>query len=232
MIHMTNFTRIFFSLPLLLLACLTNAQELSHIQFSGGATVSSLSFTTDQQIIIKISEDGKVLEWGTEMEPFRYNYQPGKLLPYMGRVAYYGSEADSISKGKVKMIGTTLLSYYSASETNAKAGKLKSIGSTSLDYYSNYENAALTGKLKFAGNTLFNYYSSFENEAFRGKLKSAGKTTIAYYSTFDDKLIKGKVKSIDGTMYAWYASYETRYSGGLKSGHLSRKINGVTYIIM
>ncbi len=232
MTNMTNFPRILFSLPLLLLTCFTNAQELSHIQFSAGATVSSIAFTTDQQVIIKISEDGRVIEWGTEMEPWRYTYQPGKLLPYMGRVSYYGSESDSIARGKVKMIGTTLLSYYSASETNAKAGKLRSVGNTSLDYYSNYENAALTGKLKSAGNTIFNYYYSYENEAFRGKLKLAGSTTITYYSTFDDKLIKGKVKSIDGTIYTWYASYETRYSGGMKSGHLSRKINGVTYIIM
>jgi hypothetical protein len=225
-------TRIFFSITLLLFARFSSAQELSHVQFSGGTTLSSLSFTTDQQVIIKISEDGRVLEWGTAWETFRYDYQPGKLHPYMGRVSYYGSEADSISKGKVKSIGTTVFSYYGASETNAKAGKLRSMGSITLDYYSNYENPALTGKLRSAGNTLFNYYPSHENEAFKGKLKTVGTTTIRYYSTFDDKLIKGKVKDIDGVSYTWYASYESRYGGGMKSGHLARKINGVTYIIM
>ncbi|HEV7779679.1 MAG TPA: hypothetical protein VGO58_00355 [Chitinophagaceae bacterium] len=232
MTRMTNITRILFSLSLLLLVSVTHAQALSHIQFSGGITLSSFGFTTDQQVIIKISENGKVLEWGTEWEPWRYGYQPGKLLPYMARVSYYGFESDSISNGKVKMIGTTTLSYYGSSDAKEKAGKLKSVGNVSLDYYSNYENAAFTGKLKSAAYTLFNYYSSYENEAFQGKLKSAGNSTITYYSTFDDKLVKGKVKSIDGVTYTWYTSYETRYGGGMKSGSVTIKINGVTYVIM
>jgi hypothetical protein len=225
--------RIFLLLPLFLLARHTQAQELSHIHFIQGTTLSSFFFTTDQQVIIKISPEGNVLEWGMEWEPWRYNYQPGKLLPYMGRVAYYGSEADSVSKGKVKTIGTTMFSYYPASETPAKAGKLRSIGSVALDYYSSYDNAALSGKLRSAGHKQFNYYYAHENEAFRGKLKTVGTSTITYYSTFDDKLIKGKVKSIDGISYGWYTSYESRYGGGgLKSGTITRKINGVTYIVM
>src|SRR5688500_18642085 len=109
-------TRIIFSLSLLLISGLSSAQELSHIRFSGGTTLSYFAFITDQQVIIRISEDGKVLEWGTEYESWRYDYQPGKLHPYLGRVSYYGSEGDSITKGKVKSIGTTMFNYYGASE--------------------------------------------------------------------------------------------------------------------
>lgn len=224
--------RLLMPVSLLLLTLSTYSQELSFVTFSGGASFSSFSFTTDQQIIIKISDDGKVLEWGNQQEPGRYYNTPGKLQAYMGRVDYYGTEGDSISKGKVKSIGTCSFTYYGAYEMPEKIGKLKSIGRVALDYYTNYENAAFKGKLKFAGNTLFSYYASHENEAFLGKLKSVANTTITYYSTFDDKLIKGKIKSIGAFNYLWYSSFDSRgYQGGLKSGTLAQNVNGVTYLL-
>ena len=76
------------------------AQDLTYVTFSGGATLSSFSFKTDQGVIIKISDDGKVIEWGTEMESRYPNYMPGKLEAFTGRIDYYGSEADSVSKRK------------------------------------------------------------------------------------------------------------------------------------
>ena len=225
--------RFFVLLSFLGLTISSYSQELSYVTFSGGTTFSSFSFTTDQQIIIKISDDGKVLEWGNQQEAGRYYGTPGKLQPYMGRVDYYGTEADSISKGKVKSIGTCNFTYYGAFETAEKAGKIKSIGRTSLDYYSNYDNQAFRGKLKFAGNTMFSYYANYDNEAFVGKLKSVANTTLTYYSTFDDKLIRGKIKSIGSFNYAWYSSFDSRmYQGGLKSGALFQNVNGVVYTIM
>jgi hypothetical protein len=220
-------------LPALLLFSLcSSSQELTHISYTGGAAFSSFAFTTDQQIIIKISDDGKVLEWGNQLEPGRYFNAPGKLQPYMGRVDYYGAEADSVSKGKVKSIGTCMLTYYGPFETVEKVGKLQSIGRISLDYYNNFENAAFKGKLKSAGYTQFSYYASFENEAFSGKLKMVANTPIVYYSTFDDKLLRGKVKSIGSFNYAWYSSFDrSGFQGGLKSGSMAQNVNGVTYLL-
>jgi hypothetical protein len=219
-------------LSILLVTC-TYAQNLSHVKFTGGTTFSSFSFVTDQGIIIRISDNGKLLEWGVEADNRRYNYYPGMLDPYIGRVDYYGQEYDSIMRGKVKSIGTCLFTYYSATETNEKAGKIKMVGRTLLDYYDNYENPAFKGKLKFAGSQLLSYYSSYENEAFRGKLKAIASTSLTYYSTFDDKMIKGKIKSIGTSNYAWYTSNSsTGYGGGLKSGSVAQIINGITYIIM
>jgi hypothetical protein len=225
--------RSFLILPLLLLAVCTYSQQLNQVSFSGGATLSSFSFITDQKVIIKISEDGKVLEWGTDPGPGRYYSYPGKLQPYMGRVDYYGAaDYDVALRGKVKSIGTCMLNYYGSGETTEKIGKLKSVGSVALDYYSNFENQAMKGKLKSAGYTSFEYYSSSENEAFRGKLKSVGNTAITYYSTFDDKLIKGKLKSIGSSAYTWYSSHDSQgYQGALKSGPMTQNINGVTYIV-
>ena len=210
----------------------SSSQSLYQVIFNNGETVKGFSFLTDQGIVIRISEDGKLQEWGVEPELKRYNYMPGQLDPYMGRVDYYGTEADSISKGKVKSIGTCMISYYGAFEQADKVGKLKSIGAVQLDYYNNYDNAAFKGKLRAANNQQFTYYSSFENEMVKGKLKSVNNTPIVYYSSFDDKLVKGKVKSIGSFMYAWYNSFDRReYQGNLKSGSLSQYINGITYLL-
>jgi hypothetical protein len=170
-------------LSFLFVAAGTYSQELTHVTFSGGATLSSFSFRTDQEIIIRISDEGKVLEWGTDPGPGRYYYDPRRLQPYLGRVEYFGAEYDSVLVGKVKSIGTCTFTYYGKYETATKMGKLKTIGRVALDYYDNYEDASFKGKLKFAGTVLFSYYSSFENEAFRGKLRSVNNSSITYYST-------------------------------------------------
>ena len=221
-----------FAVLLVLPATFAWSQQLSQVTFAGASTLSYFTFTTDQDVLIRVSEDGKLLEWGTELRSERSsNYYAPKLQPFMGRVDYYGAEADTVFRGKVKSIGTCMLTYYGALEKDAKPGKLKSLGSTGLDYYTQFENAAFKGKLRFAGTLVLEYYPSLENEAFRGKLKSIGNTRIVYHSTFDDKLIRGKIKSIGSVAYNWGTSLDTRYKGTLKSGSYRQQINGVTYIL-
>jgi hypothetical protein len=223
----------FLFIPVLLFGLNTWAQELSQVIFSGGTTLSSFSFITDQKVVIRISEDGRLLEWGTDPGTGRYNYYTGRLQPYLGRVDNYAqSEYDSVLRGKVKSIGTCVLKYYGAADEKSKAGKLKSIGGVSLDYFANYENTLNKGKLKSAGYNILDYYSASENEALRSKLKSVGNTQITYYSTFDDKMIKGKIKSIGTFSYSWYTSNDRKeFQGALKSGPTSQNINGVTYLL-
>lgn len=217
---------------LFLLARDSYSQDLSEIKFSNASTLSFFSFLTDQKIVIRVSPDGKINEWGNIWEKGYYNYQPGKLQEYMGRVEYYGTEADSINRGKVKNIGTCYITYYGKFEIATNAGKVKSIGRTYLDYYTNFDNDASEGKLKSAGNTMFAYYNSFDNIAVKGKLKSVGANQINYYNSFDDKKIQGKVKSIGSVNYVWYNSNDRReYQGSLKSGSIEQVINGVKYIM-
>ena len=220
------FTAIFF----FLLASCTYSQELSQVTFSGGSNLSYISFLTDQGVLIRITPDGKIHEWGIEMYSDRYNYYAAKLQPFMGRIDYYGPEADSVFRGKVRSIGTCSFTYFNSYETDLKPGKLRSIGSQLLDYYSNFDNIAYRGKIKFAGNFLLEYYTSFEDEPLRGKLKAIGNTSIKYYSSFDDKSIRGKIKSIGGVEYQWYTSFDVG-KGGLKSGLYRQNINGITYIL-
>lgn len=225
--------QIFSVIPFLFFCVSTYSQQLSQVTFSGATTLSYYTFITDQDVLIRISEDGKVMEWGTELRSERSNnYFAPKLQPFMGRVDYYGTESDSVIRGKIKSIGTCMLTYYRAYEKDAKPGKLKSIGTVGLDYYTQFENAAFKGKLRFAGTLVLEYYPSLENEAIRGKLKSVGNTRITYHSTFDDKLIRGKIKSIGTVAYNWGTSLDPKGIGGsLKSGSYRQNINGVTYIL-
>jgi hypothetical protein len=225
--------RFFSIIALLLFSLCGNSQQLSQVAFSGGANFSSFGFLADQGLLIRISDEGRILEYGYEEQSLRSpGYYAPQLQPFAGRIDYYGAEADSVSRGKIKSIGTCYLTYYGHFETAEKIGKLKSIGSIMLDYYSNYENAAFKGKLRFIGSQLLDYYTPFENESFRGKLKAIGSTTITYHSSFDDKLIRGKIKSIGSVSYQWYTSLDRiGYGGGLKSGRQRQNISGVTFIL-
>jgi hypothetical protein len=224
--------RLFILLISILIYSAGYSQTLKFVSFSGGAEFSSLSFITNQKIIIKISQDGKVLEWGYENEPGRFYSEPAKLQPYMGRLEYYEKQFDSILNGKIKSIGITSITYYGSLENASLVGKVRSIGNIWFDYFPEFENESVRGKLKTAGQKSFSYYTSFDNEAYRGKIKSIGGNQITYYSTFDDKSIRGKLKSIGSFSYTWYTSLDRQgYQGGIKSGSQYQIIEGVTYII-
>lgn len=225
--------KLFTIIPFLALVLKSHTQQLAQVTFSSGADLSYFSFMTDQNVLIRVSPDGKLLEWGIEVMSNRYVYYAPKLQPYMGRIEYYGSESDSVFRGKVKSIGTCSLTYYGSYEQDDKPGKLKSIGRILFDYYSSFEEKTLKGKIKFAGSQMLSYYSPYDDEAYRSKIKSIGSTPISYYSSFDDKLIRGKIKSISGISYSWYSSYErSDLRGALKTGSYRQNIGSVTYIIM
>lgn len=216
----------------LLLTIAVNAQQLGQVTFSGGSGLAYFSILTSQDVLIRISPDGAVMEWGTELIANRGNYYAPRLQPFMGRVEYYGAEADSIIRGKVKSIGSVLLTYYGAFETGAKAGKLRTAGTLILDYFGDYDNAVVKGKLKNIGNLNIDYYSSFDEELLRGKLKTVGSTGITYYSSFDDKLIRGQLKTIGSFTYTWYTSLDLHAAkGALKTGNYRQSIGGVVYIL-
>ncbi|MES2773740.1 MAG: hypothetical protein V4722_06125 [Bacteroidota bacterium] len=223
------------SLSILFLAMViaVGAQQLAQVNFSGATQFSYFSFITDGNVLIRVSDDGRVLEWGTEEQSLRNsNYYSPKLQPYPGRVAFYGQEADSAARGKVKTIGSSEITYYGAGSMPFKMGKIRSVGSQQFDYFSNFDNKALQGKVKTMGMLQVDYYGAYENEAFKGKIKLIGNSPITYYSSFDDKLIKGKIKTIGGTTYSWYTSFDRPgYGGGLKSGQMRQAVNGITYVL-
>ena len=223
----------FFILIGLILTLTANAQQLSQVNFSNATTLSYFTFIIDGNLHIRISDDGRVLEWGTEQQSIRNsNYYSPQLQPYPGRLAYYGKEADPVSVGKIKTIGSAEISYYGKGELPFRIGKIRSINSQRFDYFSPTDNKALSGKIKAMGILSLDFYPSYENEGFAGKLKSVGGTAITYYSSFDDKLIKGKIKSIGSNNYTWYTSFDRPgFGGSLKSGLLRLNVNAVQYVV-
>lgn len=224
--------KLFTAITFCLLSVCAFSQKLSQVTISGGINFSYFSLLTDQGILMRVTNEGKLLEWGTELLSERGNYFDPKLQPYLGRIEYYGQEADSAFRGKVRSIGTCTFTYYSHLDEATRIGKLKSVGTLLLDYYSNFENEAYRGKLRLVGSSVIEYYSSIEDEAYRGKLKTIGNNPINWYSTFDDKLLKGKLKRVGSVPFEWYSSFDkTELRGALKSGLYRQTIGGVTYIL-
>lgn len=224
--------KLFLGISILLFATYTYSQKLSQVSFPNGDKLSYFSFLTEQNVLLRISEDGKLLEWGSEVLSDRGNYYAPKLQPFMGRTEYYKQESDSIFNSKVKSIGSCFFTYYGSKEEENKRGKIKMLGNLQLDYYSKYDEKNLQGKLKLAGSLLLDYYRPYENEAFRNKLKSIGSVPITYYSAFDDKYNIGKIKSIGSASYVWYSpNNHPTMTGGLKTNNYRQFISGITYIL-
>lgn len=216
---------------LMLTTCIFS-QKLSQVSLAGRSGVGYFSILTDQGVLIRITADGTIIDWGTEQLSYNGNYYAPKLQPFMGRVDYYGKEADSAFRGKVKSIGTCSITYYSHYEKDLQAGKLKTVGSLIMDYYDNFENVAYRGKLRFLGTLMLQYYPSLEDELVRGRLKSVGDVPVKYYSSVEDMYLKGKIKSIGTTVLEYYSSLDrVEYRGMLKSPYSRPNIGGVTYIL-
>ncbi len=222
----------FIAITSLLLTNCIFSQKLSQVSLAGNTGLSYFSFLIDQEVLIRITPEGKIIDWGTELLSQRSDYYDPKLQPYLGRVEYYGQESDSAFRGKIKSIGTCNITYYGHYEIDTKVGKLKSIGTLNLDYYTNFDNSALKGKLRFIGGLILEYYSSLDDEVIRGKLKTVGDMPVKYYSSFDDKYLKGKIKSIGSVVFEYYSSLDRiEFRGLLKSGFYRPNIGGVIYIL-
>jgi len=208
------------------------SQQLGQVSFNNASSLSYFSFLTDQGVLIRVSEDGKILEWGTEVLSDRYNYYAPRLQPFMGRIEYYGPQDDSVFRGKIKSIGTCFITYYDTFQVKSKIGKLKNIGRNQLDYFEDYEDKMQRGKIKTAGGLSIDYYRSYENESLRGKLKLVGSTPITYYTVFDDKLNAGKLKAVGSASFTWYSLNDRPdMRGALKSNNYPVNVSGVTYIL-
>lgn len=217
-------------LLLFFLAGGATAQRLSQVRFQNGSNLTYFTIETDQGVQIRISPEGQVLEWGSEILSDRGTYYAPKLQPFAGRVEYYGGEMDSLFNGKVRSIGTTFITYYGSYEEATRRGKIKTMGPLTFDYFSPYEEKSLQGKLKQVGNLALDYYKPYDNKAYKGKLKAIGSMPITYLTEFDDQYNAGKLKSIGPVSYAWYTQFE-RAKGALKSNNYRQSVGGVMIVL-
>ncbi|MEO5782332.1 MAG: leucine-rich repeat protein [Ginsengibacter sp.] len=224
-------TKLYLAIVFSFLLTSSFAQRLVQITIDNHGNSNIITFLVDETVMVNITKDGKIIDWGIEYNPYSRSMYPGILQKYMGREEYYPSTADSAYHEKIKFIGRTSFTYYSSDENEAFKGKIKTIGSNIFDYYPAYENAAFKGNIKNAGPLSFTYYSSFD-ELYKGKIKSIGSTNFTYYGLIDDKAYRGKIKNIGSSIFTYYSSYDRReYSGSIKSGSPTIYSSGIKYFI-
>jgi hypothetical protein len=208
------------------------AQRLAQITLANSGNSDLISFLVDETVIVNMTKDGKVIDWGIENNTVRAINYPGRLDKYMGREEYYAATENEAYRGKVKYIGRTAFTYYTSDENEMLKGKVKTMGTNVFDYYTSYDDQAFKGNLKNAGPLTFTYFNSFDNDAYKGKIKTVGATTFTYYGSFDDKAFKGKIKSIDRALFTYYSSYDrVEFHGIMKTGSPIVYLDGVKYFI-
>lgn len=220
-------------LPLFLIGSMSFSQNLSRVTISESGSIEKLSFGLKENVLLNISKDGNIIDWGIERyagQSFERN--PGRLDPYQGRVEYYNESENEAFRGKVKSIGGTIITYYASFDQETMAGKVKSIGPNKFEYYQKFENDAFKGNIKTAGTTNFTWYSSYDNAAFSGKPKSIGQSALSYYTNMDDAAFRGKIKNIGGTNFTYYSSSDQReLRGRMRMGTNLQVINGIKFQI-
>jgi len=206
-------------------------QNLAQITLDNRGTNSIITFLLEPSLVLNITKDGKILDWGSEYTTQQTGAYP-KLEKYMGREDYYEATDNEAYRGKIKYIGRTLITYYTADDNEDLKGKVKTVGDIMIDYFGPYEDAAFKGFLRDAGSVPFSYYSSFDDDFFKGKIRSVGSTMLTYYGSIDDKAYAGKIKNVDRTLFTYYSSYERpEYSGMMKSGVPMLSSGGIQFVI-
>ncbi|HMJ47200.1 MAG TPA: hypothetical protein VK498_07705 [Ferruginibacter sp.] len=224
--------KIFFSLTLSLLLFCASGQKLSRITLSGSGNLEKIAFELGEYVIINISKDGNLINWGVDNYIGRGENYMDKLSEYTGKTGYYSELDNEAFRGKLKFIGMTYFTYYASYDDEMLRGKIKTIGKTTLDYYSSYENESYKGLFKSIGPMAVTWYGSFDNASYKGKIKSLGLIPFTYYSSLEDKLIRGKVKSIDRSSFTYYTSFDKpEYRGGFKTGSPVVYANGIKFQI-
>ncbi len=211
----------------------TFSQRLSKVIISGNGSTSVFSFLLNENVVLNISQDGSIAEWGVDRYAGRpVDYIQRKLEGFGGRVDYYNEKDDSAFRGKIKFIGTTQIKYFASYDRVELIGKIKSVGPINFDYYTMLDDAMLTNKVKSIGSANINYYSSFENAAIKGKIKSYGSVSMTYYNSLDDKAFAGKIKTLGSSSFTYYGSQERTYSpGSVKLGNQIQVVNGVHFFV-
>jgi hypothetical protein len=224
-------SKVYLTLILTFLLTPVFAQNLAQITIDNRAKQDILTFLVDESVVVNITKDGKIIDWGTEYTTLQTGIYP-RLEKYMGREEYYPSTDNEAYRGKVKYIGRTLLTYYTSDDNEALKGKVKMIGTSLLDYYTEYDDAAFKGYVRNAGPVFLTYYGSFYDEFYKGKIKSVGNTLLSYYGAIDDKAYQGKIKSIDRNLFTYYSSFDRReFSGSMKTGSPITSSGSIKYII-
>src|SRR5678815_2522924 len=86
---MSTMKQIFIVIAFVLFSPSSFSQKLSQVSLAGGY----ISILIDQNVLIRITPDGRLIDWGTELASQRTNSYDPKLQPYLGSCLLYTSDA-------------------------------------------------------------------------------------------------------------------------------------------
>ena len=82
--------KLFLFLVIIIISVNLFSQRLNKITISGNGTSNVYSFLLNENVILNISQDGAITEWGVDKYAGRpIDYIQRKLEAYGGRVEYY-----------------------------------------------------------------------------------------------------------------------------------------------
>src|SRR6476661_7849296 len=88
------------------------SQSLSKIILTETGNLTAISFDLAENVVVNVSQEGSLGDWGIDLYKGRYEMNRPKLDPYTGRVEYYTENDNEAFRGKIKYIGKTLITYY------------------------------------------------------------------------------------------------------------------------
>ncbi len=210
------------------------AQRVQRVTVGGNGATLNFGLLLPQNVVFHVDQNGVMGEWGVDRYADRQmnNNIQRPLDKFEGKTDNYKETEDSAFRGKLKMIGSAIITYYASTDKPHLIGKIKSVGPIKFDYYSNYDDPMSQGKLKLIGSNTITYFGSYENAAIKGKVKSIGGTAFTYFGALEDKAYAGKIKQMGSSTFTYYDSRERTYGpGNVKSGSLFQSQGGLLYFI-
>ena len=114
-----------FLLTSLCILTISQAQNLAKVTITDLGNIEKLSFGLRENVLLNISKDGNIMDWGVDRYAGRLQEsKPGVLDPYQGRVEYYTESDNEDFRGKVKSIGGIFITYYPSSAEDGFSGKI------------------------------------------------------------------------------------------------------------
>ena len=226
--------KIFFLSTIVCCALFLNAQRVQRVTIGGNGTLLNFGLLLPQNVVIHVDQTGALGEWGVDKYADRQmnNNIQKPLEKFEGRTENYKATDDSAFQGKLKMVGSAIITYYASTDKPYLRGKVKAIGPIKFDYYSNYEDPMSQGKLKMIGSNNVTYFGNYENDAIKGKVKAIGGTNFTYFGGLEDKAFAGKIKSLGSATFTYYNSSERNYGpGNIKTGSYFQSQGGLLYFI-
>ena len=96
-----------------------------------------------------------------------------------GPISYYdNSHYDTLSRGKIKSIGSTQIKYFDELCADFCKSKVEKIGDIDVWYYDREAGPASRGKIKYINDILVEYYDSSFPPYKAGKPKQVGNVAI------------------------------------------------------